>query len=88
MKWFDSHEWSWSLWTYKRIDDPLTMEIFGYTTAWGLRRQAVSAFDRPDLYLDSESTLAGKFASYADIEMETNQELLKNLTGHMETGNF
>ncbi len=73
---YERSGWSWSLWTYKKIDDPIDRELFGISSSWGLRGRLASAFDRPDLYRDDERELARKFAAYADLRIDPNERLL------------
>lgn len=76
VSWFNGRNWSWSLWTHKRFDDPISKELYGYTTAWGLLSNLYSSFDRPDVYRDSKEALKTKFAAYADLVLEPNWTLL------------
>jgi len=80
VNWYEKHRWSWSLWTYKLVLDPLMAEVFGYDTAWGLRSRLNTPFDRPDVYLDDYETLSKKFAAYKGLELGANEGLLKALT--------
>jgi len=73
--------WSWSLWTYKKIDDPIEALLFGTSTSWGLKGRLRSALDRPDVYRDDEQTLRRKFAAYADQVIAPNERLLEVLVG-------
>jgi hypothetical protein len=73
---YERSGWSWSLWTYKKIDDPIDQELFGTSTSWGLRGRLASSFERPDLYRDEEATLMRKLAGYADLVIEPNERLL------------
>lgn len=77
---YERSGWSWSLWTYKRIDDPVEAELFGTSTSWGLRGRLASVFLRPDVYLDDRETLRGKFRAYADLVLDPNERLLRVLT--------
>lgn len=80
---YERSEWSWSLWTYKKVDDPIDTELFGTTTSWGLRGRLASAFDRPDVHRDDEDALARKLGGYADVVLDPNVRLLEILTGPM-----
>ena len=73
---YERSGWSWSLWTYKKIDDPIDLELFGLSTSWGLRGRLSSDFDRPDVYRDDEATLSHKFAAYVDLIVDPNERLL------------
>lgn len=73
---YERSGWSWSLWTYKKIDDPIDQELFGITTSWGLRGRLASSFERPDLYRDGEADLMRAFAGYADLVLDPNERLL------------
>ena len=73
---FEASGWSWTLWTYKRIDDPVAVALWGTQTGWGLRGRLVGDLDRPDLYRDDQATLARKFAAYAELDVAPNAELL------------
>jgi len=78
---YERSGWSWSLWTYKRIDDPIEAELFGTSTSWGLRgRLQEASFARPDVHLDGLEALRGKFAAYSDLALDPNEPLLRVLT--------
>ncbi len=77
---FERKGWSWSAWTYKRIDDPIASELYGTKTAWGLRGRLRSSLRRPDVYLDDRATLAAKLAAYQELVLDVNDELLTMLT--------
>ena len=77
---YERSGWSWSLWTYKRIDDPIEAALFGKSTSWGLRGRFDAPFDRPDIYLDSMEDLREKFAAYGDLALDPNERLLRVLT--------
>jgi hypothetical protein len=77
--WYEEKSYSWSLWTFKRIDDPLANQLWQYSTQWGLLGRLDSAFDRPDIYLDSRETIEAKFAAYKDLKIAPNEALLKKL---------
>ncbi len=79
--WMNGNGYSWSVWTYKRPDDPLTQQYFGYSTSWGVRGRLETAFDRPDPWLDSKETLAQKFLGYGDLDVKVNEKLLSALLG-------
>ena len=76
---FERSGWAWTLWTYKRIDDPIDTELYGTQTAWGVRGRLATPFERPDLYRDDEATLHAKMAGYADIVVDENPALLDAL---------
>ena len=54
---YGQHGWGWTVWTYKRIDDPIDAALFDTSTAWGVRGRLRSELDRPDLYRDDEAAL-------------------------------
>lgn len=68
-----------AIWTYKRVDDPIDAALFGTSTSWGLRGRLGSDLDRPDLYLDDETTLVSKMAAYAELVLDPNLDLLAAL---------
>ena len=74
---FEANGWSWTLWTYKRIDDPVEVALWGNETGWGVRGRLVGELDRPDLYRDDEATLARKLAAYGELEVAPNEALLE-----------
>jgi len=83
VQWYEQAGYGWSVWTWKRPDDPLTAELFdGYHTQWGIlgRLADPAAFDRPDPHRDSKETLLRKFAGYATLAVEPNERLLRILT--------
>lgn len=73
--------WPWSLWTFKRLDDPWEVELWGEQTSWGLLGRRQTPFGRPDLYRDSQEQLRARFAAYAELELAPNEELLSALGG-------
>ena len=73
---FDRQGWSWTVWTYKRIDDPVEVELFGTQTGWGVRGRLQGSFDRPDLYRDDREVLMAKMRAYAEVDVAPNEELL------------
>lgn len=81
VQWMEERGFPWSVWTYKRPDDPLTTEHFGYSTSWGVRGRLVAPFDRPDPWLDSKETLTQKFLGYGTLDVKVNDKLLEALTG-------
>jgi hypothetical protein len=76
---FEDHGWGWTVWTYKRIDDPIDAALYGTSTSWGVRGRLAGELDRPDLYRDDEATLLEKMAAYADLVIEPNDALLDAL---------
>ena len=83
VEWYEDAGYGWTLWTYKRIDDPVDIALFGTETAWGLRGRLTTPFDRPDVYRDDEATLNAKLAAYAEMGLEANPALLAALQGGM-----
>ena len=82
--WFTKRNYSWSLWTFKRIDDPISTDLWGYTTQWGLLGRMTSPFavaERADCYLDDKETLAAKLAGYKGFVIGPNDTLLQILQG-------
>lgn len=79
---FEAEGWSWTLWTYKRIDDPIDAALFGEETGWGLRGRldADAVFQRPDPQQDTLEALAAAYAAYGDLEVAPNPALLEALT--------
>ncbi len=79
---FEDEGWSWTVWTFARIDDPIDQAIWGDESSWGLlgRLPEDAVFERPDIYRDDQDTLETKLAGYADIGLEPNPDLLDALT--------
>lgn len=77
---FEARDWPWTLWTYKRIDDPIDAAIWGTSTSWGVRGRLAGAFDRPDAYRDDEATLGAKLQGYRALTIDPNQALLEAVT--------
>jgi len=82
---YEDNGWGWTVWTYKRIDDPIEAALYGTSTGWGVRGRLASDLDRPDLYLDDEATLLSKMAAYADVAVDPNPDLLDALLQAVET---
>ncbi|MBM4371018.1 MAG: cellulase family glycosylhydrolase [Deltaproteobacteria bacterium] len=78
VSYFEDHGWSWSVWTLKRIDDPIGYELFGKTSSYGLLGGHAD-FVRPDVCRDDADTLRARFASYADYPFTPNDALLDAL---------
>ncbi len=79
VSWMSEKGYSWSLWTYKRLDDPLITKIYNLTTAWGLRGKINGTFNRPDPYKDDMETLKQKFKAYRNYGLEPNVKTLCRL---------
>ena len=77
--WMDDHGWSWSLWTFKRLDDPLSRDIFGFTTSWGLLGRLAGDLVRPDPWRDDFDTLKAGFEAYRYRVVHPNPALLARL---------
>jgi hypothetical protein len=77
--WMQQQGFSWSLWTYKRLDDPISMPVFDFSTSWGLRGRLKSNFVRPDPYVDDFATLKTKFEAYRELTVDPNEALLAKL---------
>ncbi len=77
--WMGQNGWSWSLWTYKRPDDPVSAMVFGFSTSWGLRGRLAGDFARPDPYHDDFATLKARFEAYAGMVVDPNPALLAKL---------
>lgn len=73
---FEERGWSWTLWTWKRIDDAIDIELWGTQTGWGVLGRVDEPFSRPDLYRDSLDVLRTKMDSYATLEVLPNEGLL------------
>lgn len=69
--------WSWSLWSWKRIDDPLERELFGTSTAWGVWRDFSPAVTAPrvDLCHDNEATILTKLTALRTENLLANATL-------------
>lgn len=80
LEWFEKYGWSWSLWTYKAIQDPIAADLWDDRSSWGVFSRLTGSFSRPDLYNDDFSEIARKFNSYAGLDLEVNQVLLDLLT--------
>lgn len=76
---YERSGWSWSLWTLKRIDDPIDSLLYGESTSWGLLGRLGAPFERPDLHRDDFATLARKLSAYADLDLLPNERLLSIL---------
>ena len=72
---FEAHGWSWSLWTFKRIDDPIAFTLLGETSGYGVLTGHAD-FDRPDVHRDDLETLMTKMTAYADYPFAPNEALV------------
>ena len=78
---FEESGWGWTLWTYKRLDDPVDAELFGDSSAWGVRGGVPAGFSRPDPQRQSLEELQAAYAGYAQVETPANEALLQALLG-------
>jgi hypothetical protein len=78
---FERAGWGWTLWTYKRLDDPVDAELFGDSSSWGVRGGVPSSFTRPDPQRQSLEALQAAYAGYAEVETTPNEALLQALLG-------
>ena len=83
VEWYEDAGYGWTIWTYKRVDDPVDIALFGTETARGLRGRLTTPFDRPDVYRDDKATLNAKLAAYAELGLEENPALLAALRSGM-----
>jgi len=67
--------WSWSMWSWKRIDDPLETELFGTRTAWGVLRDFRAPAQRVDLCHDDEATILAKLPALRTVNLAPNATL-------------
>ncbi len=74
---FTQSGWSWSLWTWKKVDDPLEAELWGTSTSWGVWQGfgEDSGWLRADVCHDTEETLKTHLGTYGTAGMEPNSEL-------------
>lgn len=79
--WYEENEWSWSVWTWKRLDDVDERAVFGdaASTGWGVlgRLEDGYTFERPDVYEDDLETLTRKMAAYAELPLQPNPKLVE-----------
>ena len=68
--------WSWSIWAWKRIDDPIERDLFGTRTAWGVYRDFAASTPpaRIDVCHDTEAEIL------AEIESLRTENLVPNAT--------
>lgn len=78
LSWYTENAWSWSVWTYKRIEEPLDVRLWSRGTNYGVLRLEED-FVRPDVFNDDLATLRQRMAGYADLPMTPNPELLRVL---------
>jgi aryl-phospho-beta-D-glucosidase BglC (GH1 family) len=84
--WYTRHGWSWSVWTLKRIEDPLDWKLWGVRSSYGVLGRLASTFVRPDVQRDDFDTLRARFAAYADLVVDPNEELLGILKSGLPRG--
>ena len=82
LDWFDEREFSWSIWAYKQIDDPIAVELWDRRSTFGLVGRLPDDFDfvRPDVFDDDFETLRARLRAYGELPMGTNEHLLEVLT--------
>lgn len=81
---YNQRRWGWSLWSWKRVDDPLAREVFGETTMWGVLQTPTAAWQRPDPARDSLTTLLAKVATYDSQNFIENAKLSAVLRAHLQ----
>lgn len=77
--WYTRHGWSWSVWTYKRIDDPIAVELFGRRSSYGVRTLLRGEFTHPDVFDDDIETLKDRLSAYGSLQWDPNPRLLEIL---------
>lgn len=82
---FDRQGWAWTMWTYKRIDDPVEYDVWGTTTAWGVWQamQSPSDWRRVDIHKDSYEVLAADLARYTTDRMTLNTTMYNLYDGYL-----
>ena len=83
--WYTRHRWSWSVWTYKRIDDPISARLLGITSAYGVRGVLSGDLVRPDVFNDDLATLRTRMAGYGGLELGPNPTLLGILQAGLQS---
>ncbi len=74
---FADQGWSWSVWSWKRIDDPLDRELFGESSAWGVFRDFADGESpvRIDVCHDDLETIVNAVAGLATDHLAVNPAL-------------
>jgi hypothetical protein len=80
LDWFNESGFSWSVWAYKRIDEPTDMKLWGTGSSFGVIGRLEGDIERPDVYNDDLDTLRERMRGYADLPLTPNQNLLEVLT--------
>ncbi len=83
--WYTRHRWSWSVWTYKRIDDPSVVRLFGKASSYGVRSILSGDFVRPDVFDDDLETLRTRMAGYSGVRLDPNPTLLGILQSGLQS---
>ncbi len=78
--WYEEKGWSWSLWTYKRVEDFPGFELFGVKSSWGLRSTYLGEVRHPDPDLDDFEQFKAAMQSYEQLDFQPDEGLLKALT--------
>lgn len=81
--WYEKRHWSWSIWTYKRVEDPFEVDLLGIHSDWGVRGRLGSAIMQPDVYLDDLETLKAKLAAYKDVVVDPTPAVLDALKARL-----
>lgn len=80
VEWYQQRRWSWAVWTYKRIDDPIEKLLWNEESCYGVVGRLEGEFDRPDVFEDDFETLRDKMSAYAELGVLPNQDLLDVLS--------
>ena len=76
---FNEEGYSWAIWTFKMIDDPVEKELWDRESSYGVLGRLHGEFQRPDPFDDNFETLMEKFEAYRHLDLRPNERLLSIL---------
>ena len=81
---FEKYGWPWTMWTWKKIDDPIDTALFGTSTAWGVLRDPSNSWQRVDPWRDDAQTMADHFATGVSSNVGINNDVYNILFKYLD----
>lgn len=81
---FETYGWPWTMWTWKKVDDPIDRALFGTSTAWGVLQTPSEAWQRADPWRDDAELLARHLATGTSTNMAPNNQVYSILVNYLD----